>query len=337
MTDARPANDRAERRRRIGFFIYDTTSLMDVGGPVDVFEQANTELERLGRPRAYEIMLLSRAGGTVLCDTGFSVGPTIALADAPRDLDTLLVTGGKAEGIAAVAADREALAWLRRSAAGVRRTASFCNGVMVLAEAGLLNGRSAATHWRWIDRLAADFPEVSVERDAIYVRDGHIYTSAGSSACMDLALALVEEDLGREIALMCARSLVLFLKRPGGQSQFSCYLEAQAARTGRFDALTAWIVDNPAADLRVPALADRAGMSARNFARVFTEEVGMTPAKFVECVRVDCARRLLEDTEEPIARIAENCGFGTPETLRRAMDRRVKVGPEAYRRRFQAA
>jgi transcriptional regulator GlxA family with amidase domain len=215
--------------------------------------------------------------------------------------------------------------------------AAVCNGAFLLAEAGLLEGRRATTHWAAGDELARRYPSVDVDTDPIFVRDGNVYTSAGVSAGMDLALALVEEDLGREAALEVARWLVLFLKRPGGQSQFSAQLASQFAERHPLRELQAWIVSHPAEDLSVPALASRAFMSERNFARAFRREVGMTPAAYVEAVRVDRARMLLETSETPVETIAAECGFGTVETMRRAFARRVRVSPSDYRGRFRAA
>jgi transcriptional regulator GlxA family with amidase domain len=254
-------------------------------------------------------------------------------ADPP---DTLVVAGG--QGARAAVADRELIAWLREAAPRVRRLASVCTGAFLLAEAGLLDGRRATTHWRACAALARDYPRVRVDPDPIFVRDGNVYTSAGVTSGMDLALALVEEDHGREVALGVARGLVLFLKRPGGQSQFSAQLSAQLASRQPIQELQAWIVENVHRDLSVDALAARAGMSPRNFARVFTREVGATPARFVEIARVEAARRRLEEEGgRGVEAVASECGFGSAETLRRAFLRRLRVSPADYRARFQPA
>jgi transcriptional regulator GlxA family with amidase domain len=227
--------------------------------------------------------------------------------------------------------------WVRAMAPRVRRLGSVCSGSFVLAEAGLLDGRRATTHWEWCATLAERYPAVTVASDPIFVRDGKIYTSAGVTAGMDLALALVEEDHGRELALEVARQLVMFLRRPGGQSQFSAQLAAQTADREPLRDLQSWISEHPEADLSVPALARRVAMSPRNFARVFTREVGMTPARFVESVRVEAARRRLEESASGVDSVAAACGFGTAESMRRAFLRIVRVPPAAYRHRFRAA
>ena len=224
--------------------------------------------------------------------------------------------------------------WLRLAARRSRRVASVCTGAFLLARAGLLDGRRATTHWASCDALARNYPAVTVDPDPIFVRDGNVYTSAGVTAGIDLALALVEEDLGRRAALDVARSLVLFIRRPGGQAQFSSGLAGQAAIQPGIRELQDWVSDNLDSDLSVPALAERAFMSPRNFARVFSREVGLTPAAYVESLRLERARLLLETTEMQLEEIARRCGFGTVETLRRAFGRRLRVSPSDYRSRF---
>jgi len=250
-------------------------------------------------------------------------------------IDTLLVAGGR--GTAAALRDRPLIAWLRSMAPRVRRVGSVCSGSFLLAEAGLLDGRRATTHWGWCDTLAKQYPAVTVAPDPIFVRDGNVYTSAGVTAGMDLALALVEEDHGRALALEVARQLVMFLRRPGGQSQFSAQLAVQSADREPLRELQAWITEHPDADLSVPTLARRVAMSPRNFARVFTREVGMTPARFVESVRVEAARRRLEESAHGVDSVATACGFGTAESMRRAFLRIVRVPPAAYRHRFRVS
>jgi transcriptional regulator GlxA family with amidase domain len=213
---------------------------------------------------------------------------------------------------------------------------SVCTGAFLLAEAGVLDGRRATTHWSECATLADRYPQIAVEPDPIYVRDGKVYTSAGVTAGMDLALGLIEEDHGAQVALRTARSLVLFVRRPGGQSQFSAQLTAAPARREPLRDVQAHIAEHPAADLSVPALAARAHMSERNFARAFRAETGMTPAAYVEAARVERARRELETTDLPVQAVAAQCGFGTVETMRRAFARRLGVNPAAYRARFAA-
>jgi transcriptional regulator GlxA family with amidase domain len=228
------------------------------------------------------------------------------------------------------------VAWIRDAAARSRRVTSVCTGAFLLAAAGLLDGRRATTHWAWCDVLANRYPAVQVEPDPIFVRDGDVITSAGVTSGMDMALALVEEDLGREIALEVARWLVLFVKRPGGQAQFSAQLEAQIADREPLRELQQWLPDHLDEDLSVPALARRACMSERNFARAFRGETGMTPAAYVEAARVERARIFLDSGDLPVETIARQTGFGTVETMRRAFRRRVGVSPAGYRSRFRS-
>jgi transcriptional regulator GlxA family with amidase domain len=246
-----------------------------------------------------------------------------------------LVAGGL--GTRTALDDRALINGIRRLAPRVRRLGSVCSGSFLLAEAGVLDGRRATTHWMWCDSMAQRYPRVQVDPDPIFVRDGNVWTSAGVTAGMDLALALVEDDLGRDVALHTARQMVLFLRRPGGQSQFSAQLAAQAADRQPLRELQAWIVDHPDADCSVPALAQRVAMSPRNFARVFLREIGLTPAQYVERVRVEAARRRLEDSTDGVDAIAATCGFGTAETMRRTFLRHVRVAPSDYRTRFRAA
>lgn len=310
---------------------------LDVTGPLEVFSMA-AQLEAAGRPGAappYALALAAREAGPLDTASGYALHAPrswaeIAGAEAP---DTLLVAGGV--GAIAARRDPELLALLRSLAPRVGRLASVCTGSLVLAAAGLLDGRRATTHWSACETLSREHPAVRVEPDPIFVRDGKVVTSAGVTAGMDLALALVEEDLGRERALEVARWLVLFLRRPGGQSQFSHQLAVQQAERVPLRDLQAWMADHPAEDLSVPALASRVGLSPRHFARTFTQEVGATPARFVEALRVECARRRLEEGGDGVDAIAEACGFGSAESMRRAFGRVLRVSPADYRRRFR--
>ncbi|WP_048860752.1 GlxA family transcriptional regulator, partial [Acidisphaera rubrifaciens] len=258
---------------------------------------------------------------------------TASLPDAASVVDTLLVAGGP--GVGAAAEDGVLCAWVAARAGRARRVASVCTGAFLLAAAGLLDGRRAVTHWSYCEALARRHPAVRVERDPIFVRDGGVWTSAGVTAGIDLALALVEEDLGRAAALAVARHLVVFLKRPGGQAQFSAALSLQAAED-RFGALHAWITAHLSERLTLPALARQAGMSERSFSRHYVAATGMTPARAIERLRVEEARRLLAETRLPVKRIARRCGFGSEETLRRSFLRLLAAGPQAYRARFGA-
>jgi transcriptional regulator GlxA family with amidase domain len=246
-------------------------------------------------------------------------------------LDTLLVAGG--EGAEAAAEDPALVDWVRERATRARRVASVCTGAFLLAAAGVLDGRRAATHWMYCARLAERFPAVRVEPDPIFVCDGSVWTSAGVTAGIDLALALVEEDLGRSVALAVARYLVVFLKRPGGQAQFSAPLSLQTAED-KFGALHGWINDHLEGDLSLSILADQAGMSERSFSRRYAEAMGQTPARAIERLRVDAARRQLSDSKVAVKRIAQRCGFGTEETMRRSFLRLLSTTPQDYRARF---
>jgi transcriptional regulator GlxA family with amidase domain len=310
---------------------YPDVQMLDVVGPLEVFACATRFLPS-GTP-GYAVEVLAASRGTVRASSGLTLGVDRPWAQVRGGLDTLLVAGGP--GTIRAIGDEALLAWLRRMAPRVRRFGSVCSGTFILAEAGLLDGRRVTTHWNNCADLARRYPSLHVDPDPIFVRDGSLYTSAGVTAGMDLALALVEEDHGRELAMRVARQLVLFLRRPGGQSQFSAQLAVQAAEREPLRDLQAWITDHPEADLSVPALARRVAMSPRNFARVFHREVGMTPARFTERVRVEAARRRLEETTDGVEGVAAVCGFGTAESMRRAFLRTIRVSPTAYRHRFR--
>jgi transcriptional regulator GlxA family with amidase domain len=309
---------------------------VDVIGPLEVFASASALATRgSSRPPAYTTEVVAPVAGPVATQSGIAVVAQRALGAVRGGVDTLLVAGGL--GTRTALDDRTLIGGIRRLAPRVRRLGSVCSGSFLLAEAGLLDGRRATTHWMWCDSLAQRYPRVRVDPDPIFVRDGNVWTSAGVTAGMDLALALVEDDLGREIALHTARQMVLFLRRPGGQSQFSAQLATQAADRQPLRELQAWVVDHPEADCSVPALAQRVAMSPRNFARVFLRQIGLTPAQYVEKVRVEAARRRLEDSTDGVDAIAALCGFGTAETMRRTFLRHVRVAPSDYRTRFRAA
>ena len=323
--------------RSVAVLAFPDVQLLDVVGPLEVFAMASRCLGTdSGHP--YRVEVIGIDAGPVCAVSGLEIRATRSLrevAESGGSLDTLLVAGG--HGIELVAGDPHLCALLRDLAPPrLRRLGSVCTGAFALAAAGLLDGRRAVTHWGHCAELAARFPSIDVVSDPIFVRDGAIYTSAGITAGLDLALALVEEDHGRDLALTVARRLVMFLKRPGGQAQFSAHLAAQTASIARepIRALQLWILENLAADLSVEALAARAGMSPRNFARLFAREAGTTPARFVERARLDGARRHLEETTAPLDAIARQCGFGSAEILRRVCHRQLGVGPAAYRQRF---
>lgn len=319
--------------RRVWLLAFPGAQVLDVTGPWEVFALAN----RIGRPRAprYALALVAPAAGPFATSGGLPLVAHRSLAEATGSVDTMLVAGGL--GTRPSERDPRLVAWIRRTARRARRVAAVCSGAFLLAEAGVLDGRRAATHWALCEALQRRFPSVRVEGDPIFVRDGHVYTSAGITSGMDLALQLVEEDFGRELALTVARWLVMFLRRPGGQSQFSVQLSAQLAEREGVREVQGWIVEHPDGDCSVTALARRARMSPRNFARVFRREIGVTPAAYVEAQRVEAARRLLESTARSVAAVAEACGFARVETMHRAFRRALRIAPGQYRHHFRAA
>jgi transcriptional regulator GlxA family with amidase domain len=302
---------------------------LDLAGPLDVLHAAETL-----RPGSYDVRVVAPRGETVVTDSGVGIVPSGPLPD-PRSADTIVVCSGP--GADSAGDDMaEVVAWVAGAAGSVRRLASVCTGAFVLARAGLLDGRAATTHWDDAADLAAAHPEVRVEPDRIFVRDGPVSTSAGVTAGIDLALAFVEEDLGVDVARAVARELVVFVKRPGGQTQFSTQLRWRLPERDPLRDLQSWIADNLRGDLGVEALAERAGMSTRTFARAFTREIGLTPAAYVEAVRLEAARVALEDSGATVEGVAQACGFGTVETFRRAFHRRLGVTPSEYRDRFRS-
>ena len=314
--------------RRVVILAFDDVQSLDVTGPTEVFSIAG----QIAR-EPYSVELVAPSAEPIRTNSGLALVPGRAAAAVRGPIDTLLVAGGS--GVRRAVEDERLVRWLRRAAARSRRVASVCTGAFLRAEAGLLDGRRAATHWAACTELGRRYPDVDVDDEAIFVRDGDVWTSAGVTAGIDLALALVEEDLGRAAALEAARWLVMFVRRPGGQSQFSSHLEAQAAEREPLRELQEWMTSHLDADLSVPALAERACMSPRNFARAFAREVGMTPAAYVEALRVEHARLRLESTAQKLEAVACDCGFKTVETMRRAFHRRLGVGPADYRSRFQ--
>jgi transcriptional regulator GlxA family with amidase domain len=314
--------------RSVVIVAYPDVQSLDVSGPAEVFAAAS----QATAGRAYAVTVLSTAGREVRATSGLRFVADGTLADHDGAIDTLVVAGG--DGTASVMTDEPTLAWLRAAAERSRRVTSVCSGSLILAAAGLLDGRRATTHWSVCDVMAGLFPTVQVDEDRIFVRDGHVWTSAGVTAGMDLALALVEDDHGSALALQVARRLVLFTQRSGGQSQFSAQLTVRRADREPLRDVLAHIAEHLDGDLSVPALARRATMSPRTFARTFRSEVGTTPAAFVRASRVEAARRLLEGSDAGMADIARQCGFGTVETMHRAFRRTVNTTPGAYRRHF---
>jgi transcriptional regulator GlxA family with amidase domain len=317
--------------RVVEVLVFPLVQILDVTGPIQVFASANDfVMESGGRP-PYELKVVAHGGTPVTASAAGLKLSTLSLPLASEPVDTLMIAGGP--GVDAAAADPAIIHWVQRRAQKASRIASVCTGAFLLAASGLLDGRRAATHWSYCDELAHRFPKVRVESDPIFLRDGAVWSSAGVTAGIDLALALVEEDLGPTVALAVARYLVVFMKRPGGQAQFSAALTLQAA-DDKFGQLHEWINRHLAEDLAIPVLADQARMSERSFIRHYTESTGVTPARAIERLRVEAARRLLSESSLPVKRICQRCGFGSEETMRRSFLRLLAVTPQDYRARF---
>ncbi|MEE1754087.1 GlxA family transcriptional regulator [Streptomyces sp. SP18CS02] len=315
-------------QRPVLVVLFDGVQSLDVTGPVEVFAGAGGAI---GAPDAYPIRTASLDGAPVRTHSGLTLVPDGRL-DAAAAPHTLLVPGG----LGTEHPDPRLIDWLRGNAPRAERIVSVCTGAALLAEAGLLDGHRATTHWAFCDRLARRHPAVRVDPEPIFVRDGKLATSAGVTAGIDLALALVEEDLGRDAALTVARHLVVFLRRPGNQAQFSVQLAAQTARREPLRELQQFITEHPGEDLSVEALAARARLSPRHFARAFQAETGTTPGRYVDRVRLEHARRLLEDTGDGVREVSRASGYGTPEAMRRAFVKALGTAPAEYRRRFHA-
>jgi transcriptional regulator GlxA family with amidase domain len=314
--------------RRIVFAVFPDFQILDLTGPHEVFTQA-------GRLTGGVVLeTVAAAPGPVPSSGGLAVSPTLTIDEAVGPVDTLVAVGGG--GIHRACEDGRFVDWFARTAHRARRTASVCSGAFLLGAAGLLDGRHVVTHWSRCDQLAEQYPRVTVDPDPIFVRDGDVWTSAGITAGMDLALAMTEEDHGPEISRAIARQMVMFVQRPGGQAQFSAQLAAQRPERAPLRDILDWITDHPDCDLGVPALAARAAMSERNFTRVFRAETGHTPAAYVESARIEAARRLLETTSATLESVAHACGFGTVETLHRSFKRTLQVTPGEYRKHFSA-
>ena len=322
-------------RRRIAVAAYHGAELLDVTGPIEVFNMLNRclgdeEAEKCG----YEVLLMAQQPGPFASSPGIKLVADLAWQELPAGTDTVFVPGSPDDALAEALKNEPLVQWLRSTPTLARRVVSVCTGAFLLAEAGLLDGRRATTHWMDLERLAREYPQVMVEQDAIYTRDGHIATSAGVTAGMDLALALVEEDFGRKMALNVARRMVMFLKRPGGQAQFSTQLRAQMVEGGQLAALLAWLKDNHCRKVTVEELAGRAAMSPRNFARVFLRETGKTPARYLDQLRLERSINLMEDDALSLDRVAAESGFTCAEQMRRVFIREMGVTPLAYRTRF---
>lgn len=306
---------------------------VDVIGPLEAFGIASRMLEESTGRRGYETELVTNSADLALATSGgVRIMAHRHYGQVRGKVDTLLIAGGAGTR---GSRDPALLEWLRRMAKHTRRVCSICTGAFLLADAGLLSGRRATTHWRFVASFARKHPDVTWDPNPIWVQDGNIYTSAGISAGMDLALALIEEDYGSALALEVARHMVIFLRRPGSQAQFSVALAAQAAERKSLRELQVWIAENLARNLSVQVLAERAAMSARNFARVFARELGNTPARYVEQARIEAARTQLATTDDGVDQIASRCGFSSAELLRRCFLRHFKIAPSQYRKHFR--
>ena len=314
------------------FVVYPGVKLLDLAGPLQVFNDALDE----NGDAAYQCSIASIDGKSVISDTPVSISTECLSAWNRRRIDTLIVVGG--QGVFAAIENQKLMTCIRKLAQRSRRVGSICNAAFILAFCGLLQGRRAVTHWDSCDRLAVEYPDVCVEKNPIFLNDHDIWTSAGVTAGIDMAIAMVSDDLGRSTALSLARSLVTYIVRPGGQSQFSEALELQAADgAGRFDELHKWMRSHLAQDLCNDRLADHMRMSTRNFSRLYASSVGRTPAKSVEAMRVEAACQLLENSSSTLKTIAIRCGFGDDERMRRAFVRVLKVSPQDYHKRFHAS
>ncbi|OHV31924.1 transcriptional regulator [Pseudofrankia sp. EUN1h] len=321
--------------RQVIVAVFDGVELLDVTGPAEVFSVAD-RLRTPGSP-GYVVRLAAVRRGPVRTSSGVRLVADVGFGAPMGAVDTAIVPGGITPQTAGSLpiVEPAVVGWVARRSAAWRRVASVCAGAHMLAAAGLLDGRPATTHWFTAGRLAAEFPAVAVDPDPIFIRSGRIWTCAGVSAGMDLALAMVAEDHGDQLAREVARWMVMYLRRPGGQSQFSAPLAPAAPRTDRIRDAIAWIVEHPGRDLSVPALARHAHLSERHFARLFAREAATTPAAYVETVRVEAVRRALEETDDTLDVVAARCGFTSVETLHRVFRRRLTVIPDDYRRRFR--
>ena len=325
------------RPRTVLFVAFPEMCMLDMTGPLTSFWVSGLRLKQLGLP-CYECHTVSLNGGLVRTVEGIELQTRPVSDFARKQVDTIVIPGSPS--MARLIADEDSVAvpmaaWLRKMETKARRVSSVCTGAFFLAKAGLLENKRAATHWAMCDLLQESFPKLDVDADAIFVREGNVWTSAGVTAGIDLALAMIEEDFGRDVSLFVARELVVFLKRSGGQSQHSSLLKAQTEDGEIFDELHGWIASNLGRqDLNVETLAEKAHMSPRNFARVYKQKTGRTPAKAVEVMRLEAARRMLEESDRNIDQIARQCGFGDEEHMRLTFQRNLNVSPRDYRRRF---
>jgi transcriptional regulator GlxA family with amidase domain len=318
------------QRRQIVFVIFDGFQVLDLTGPHEVFKNADS------LAGGYDCQVVAARPGLVPSSSGLPVHAAHGIAELdPAGVDTLVVAGGG--GVDQAKQNKDLVGWIASAGSGARRVTSVCSGVFLLAAAGLATGRRVTTHWARAGQLGREHPELTVDCDPIFIKDGNMWTSAGVTAGMDLALALLEDDLGRDVAHQVAKELVLFLRRPGSQSQFSVPLWSSQPRTDPIRAAVAAIHSDPGGPHDIAGLAGHAGLSPRHLQRRFTAELGTPPAAYVEKVRVEAAQRALTQTDDPIDAVARRYGFGTAETLRRAFHRNTGVAPSDYRNRFTSA
>lgn len=335
----------AHPAHQVWFLVFDQFQLLDVSGPLQVFATANDELRLAGRPAVYETAVYGLEGGATSSSSGVEVLARPLTKRLARTVQTLVVPGGpgvfRPAAPSCKAADTPAAAalarWIQQTSPRIERLASVCTGAFVLAHAGVLDGAGAVTHWAACEQLSSRFPAIAVQPDAIYFRQGRVWTSAGVTAGIDMALGMVEADLGRDIVMAVAKKLVVFYKRPGGQSQFSSALLEQTAGDQRIARLHAWIAEHLRSDINVARMADQMGMTLRTFARFYTTHTGTTPAHAVERIRLEKACRLIEAHRHSNKAVAVQCGFNSEEVMRRAFMRHLNVSPKGYRERFAAA
>lgn len=321
--------------QRVVMFAFPDAQILDITGPMEIFSRTARWLQDHGRTAElyYDLKIVAQEQGPLRTSSGMQIIADHAFTDSIL-ADTVLISGGI--GFRQVLETRQTLDWLQQQLLAAKRIGSVCTGSFVLAQLGLLDHKRATTHWAYCEELLKSFPNVQVDADAIYVKQGNIFTSAGVTSGMDMALAMVEEDWGQAVALAVAQEMVLYLKRPGGQSQFSPLLRTQQSETEKIQQLILWATENPTEDLSVQALSEKTSMSPRNFARRFVKETNLTPAKYVEQIRIECARRKLENTKAKLEKIAEESGFKTAEIMRRSFIRTLGITPNQYRDRFRS-
>lgn len=330
------------QHRHIAMLVYPNFLMIDAIAPIEVFNFANVALQLMGKislsESVYTLSIVAEKCGQIKSSSGICVVADKSYEDLNEGLDTLMVAGATHPAyLEAAINDTKMRDWLIQMMPKVRRMVSICTGALILAGSGLLDGRKATTHWHYCEEMANKNRNIRVEPDKIFVRDGNTYTSGGVTAGIDLALSLVEEDWGWEVASRVARNMLIFMRRPGGQSQFSSYIFNEAKTRKDFRGLQTWIVSNPQKDLSVEQLAERMAMSPRNFSRLFCQEIGLTPAKFVERVRLEAAKNMMLQTDLPMESVAVNCGFGNAEQMRRTFQRLLKTTPQEHRSYFKIA